>query len=86
MFIKHIPVPYPCGAAFAVQIVFPDDLSMLPITSHYCMAAWYQMSDGLRIYSKLDNLTDEANIVSRRPFGARPGKPRQFVLGAKYSF
>jgi hypothetical protein len=25
-------VPNPCGAAFAVQIVFPDDLSMLAIT------------------------------------------------------
>jgi hypothetical protein len=32
MFIRHIPVSNPCGAAFAVQIVFPDDLSMLAIT------------------------------------------------------
>jgi Fe(3+) dicitrate transport protein len=50
------------------------------------VAAWYQINADLRIYAKLDNLTDEANIVSRRPFGARPGKPRQFVLGAKYTF
>tara|TARA_R110000751_G_scaffold98096_4_gene190888 strand:+ start:45444 stop:47669 length:2226 start_codon:yes stop_codon:yes gene_type:complete len=50
------------------------------------LAAWYQINDSLRLYSKLDNLTDEANIVSRRPFGARPGKPRQFMLGAKYNF
>lgn len=50
------------------------------------LAAWYQINESLRIYSKLDNLTDAANIVSRRPFGARPGKPRQFVLGAKYAF
>jgi hypothetical protein len=32
MFIRHIPVSTPCGAAFAVQIVFPADLSMLAIT------------------------------------------------------
>jgi hypothetical protein len=32
MFISHIPVSTPCGAAFAVQIVFPVDLSMLAIT------------------------------------------------------
>jgi hypothetical protein len=38
MFIRHIPVPNPCGAAFAVQIVFPDDLSMLAITSHHPIA------------------------------------------------
>jgi Fe(3+) dicitrate transport protein len=50
------------------------------------LAAWYQVNDALRIYTKLDNLTDEADIVSRRPFGARPGKPRQFILGAKYAF
>ncbi|MEP2650513.1 MAG: TonB-dependent receptor [Paraglaciecola sp.] len=50
------------------------------------VAAWYQVTNSLRIYSKLDNLTDEVQIVSRRPFGARPNKPRQFILGAKYSF
>lgn len=50
------------------------------------ISAWYQWSQALRIYTKLDNLTDESDIVSRRPFGARPGKPRQFILGAKYAF
>ncbi|MFQ3189181.1 MAG: hypothetical protein ACI936_000305 [Paraglaciecola sp.] len=32
MFIRHIPLSNPCGAAFAVQIIYPDDLSMLAIT------------------------------------------------------
>ncbi|MFT2092022.1 TonB-dependent receptor family protein [Paraglaciecola sp. 2405UD69-4] len=50
------------------------------------VAAWYQINQSLKIYSKLDNLTDEIQIVSRRPFGARPNKPRQFIVGAKYSF
>jgi Fe(3+) dicitrate transport protein len=60
--------------------IMTSDISQIDV------AAWYQITDALRIYSKLDNLTDEANIVSRRPFGARPGKPRQLILGAKYAF
>ena len=54
--------------------------------NQFDLAAWYQVNSSLRIYSKLDNLTDQAEIVSRRPFGARPGKPRQFIIGAKYAF
>lgn len=50
------------------------------------VAAWYQVTPALRAYAKLDNATDEAEIVSRRPFGARPGKPRQLSIGAKYQF
>jgi Fe(3+) dicitrate transport protein len=55
-------------------------------SSQIDLAAWYQINAVLKIYAKLDNLTDEAKIVSRRPFGARPGKPRQFIVGAKYAF
>lgn len=39
-----------------------------------------------KVYFTIDNLLDEVSIVSRRPYGARPGKPRQFVLGYKYQF
>ncbi|WP_448554993.1 TonB-dependent receptor family protein [Thalassotalea montiporae] len=49
-------------------------------------SAWYQVTDALRTYVKVDNLTDEEVIVSRRPFGARPGKPQQASIGIKYSF
>ncbi|MFT6990416.1 MAG: Fe(3+) dicitrate transport protein [Paraglaciecola sp.] len=68
------------GTGVELEGVMTSDISQIDV------AAWYQISDALRIYGKVDNLTDEANIVSRRPFGARPGKPRQFVLGAKYAF
>ena len=68
------------GTGVELEGVMTSDISQIDV------AAWYQISDALRVYGKLDNLTDEANIVSRRPFGARPGKPRQFVLGAKYAF
>lgn len=38
------------------------------------------------VYLKVDNLADEAYLISRRPFGARPGKPRTVELGYKYRF
>ena len=68
------------GTGVELEGIMTSDISQIDV------AAWYQISDALRVYGKLDNLTDEANIVSRRPFGARPGKPRQFILGAKYAF
>ena len=49
-------------------------------------SAWYQLAPSLKTYLKVDNVTDESVIVSRRPFGARPGKPRQAMIGIKYSF
>ncbi len=54
--------------------------------SQFDLSAWYQVASNVRAYAKLDNLTDKINIVSRRPFGARPNKPRQFILGVKYTF
>jgi Fe(3+) dicitrate transport protein len=54
--------------------------------SQFDLSAWYQVANNARVYAKLDNLTDEINIVSRRPFGARPNKPRQFMIGVKYTF
>ena len=68
------------GRNVDLQGVFVESLSQLDI------AGYYQLNDALRLYAKLDNATDEAQIVSRRPFGARPGKPRQFIFGAKYQF
>jgi Fe(3+) dicitrate transport protein len=40
---------------------------------------WQEVQWSLRI----DNLLDRAYIVSRRPFGARSGKPRSVMLGIK---
>ena len=49
-------------------------------------SAWYRFSPDIKAYLKVDNLTDEEVIVSRRPFGARPGKPQQASVGIKYEF
>jgi len=50
------------------------------------ISAYKQIDDDLRVYAKIDNLTDQQKIVSRRPFGARAGKPRQLTVGIKYDF
>ncbi len=38
------------------------------------------------LYLKIDNVLDKTYLLSRRPFGARPGKPQTFGLGYKYTF
>jgi len=50
------------------------------------LSSWYQVNDQIKLYGKIDNITGEEVIVSRRPFGARPGKPTQIIAGVKYSF
>lgn len=50
------------------------------------LSASYMVSNQAKAYFKVDNLTDEQFLVSRRPFGARSGKPRQVTLGLKYQF
>ncbi len=39
-----------------------------------------------KLYATVDNVLDSSAIVSRRPFGARPGVPRLFVAGYKQTF
>ncbi len=50
------------------------------------LAASYDLGDWGELYGKIDNLLDEAEIVSRRPYGARPNKPQQFVVGYRLGF
>lgn len=41
---------------------------------------------GFALTGRVDNLADEAYVAARRPFGARPGKPRSVHLGLEYRF
>jgi len=50
------------------------------------LAANYQLSGWGKAYITVDNALDQAFIVARRPFGARPGVPRLIVLGYKGLF
>ncbi len=49
-------------------------------------AAGWEVNDALRLQLNVDNLTDRKAVVSRRPFGARPNKPRTVRLRAVYRF
>lgn len=50
------------------------------------MSASYNFNQYGLVYVKADNLFDTQEIVSRRPYGARPSKPQQFQLGYQYRF
>jgi Fe(3+) dicitrate transport protein len=39
-----------------------------------------------KAYLTVDNVLDQASIVARRPYGARPGVPRLVIVGYKKSF
>jgi Fe(3+) dicitrate transport protein len=39
-----------------------------------------------KLYFKADNILDTTEIVSRRPYGARPTKPQQMFVGYQYNF
>jgi Fe(3+) dicitrate transport protein len=48
------------------------------------IATHFDWDEAKTMYVKVDNLFDESHIASRRPYGARPGKPRQWFLGMEY--
>jgi len=50
------------------------------------LSASYELGDLGNIYLKIDNLLDEQEIISRRPYGARPGKSQMAFIGYQYSF
>ncbi|MEM7292252.1 MAG: TonB-dependent receptor [Pseudomonadota bacterium] len=50
------------------------------------VSANYQWSDTEQLFLTVDNLFDDDAIVARRPFGARPGKPRSLTVGYKIDF
>ena len=49
-------------------------------------AIGYQYSKSFNMFFRLDNVLAQEYLVSFRPWGARPGKPRSFHLGLKYVF
>lgn len=57
-----------------------DDYTVLDL------AAYYDFSPHWRMSGRIDNLLDEVYVVSRRPYGARPGKPRSFQWELAYRY
>ncbi|MDC0157142.1 TonB-dependent receptor [Verrucomicrobia bacterium] len=49
-------------------------------------SAFYDVSDGVTVFTKVTNLTDETYVHSMLPDGYRVGKPRTFSVGMSYDF
>lgn len=64
---------------------FSDVLHTDAYTTFDVSGSWQPNATWL-LQLSVDNLTDEQAIVSWRPFGARPNKPRTVRARAKYSF
>jgi len=50
------------------------------------IAAYYDLRDGVRLHLKADNVFDTVYIAGRRPYGVRPGKPREIFAGISLDF
>ena len=50
------------------------------------LSATYALTENLSLQASLLNVTDEAAVVSHRPFGARPNRPRSVVGRIRYAF
>ena len=47
------------------------------------LGASLKLTDELQLYGKIENLLNNQYLASRRPFGARPGRPRFVYAGVK---
>ena len=45
-----------------------------------------QLSEAVNVFARIENLTDEQDIVARQPYGARPNKPLTAFIGARFDF
>lgn len=64
---------------------FEDESSTEALTT-VDLSLGYDITDQLAVKFIGENLTDEQQVVSRRPFGARSNLPRLFKAGVSYSF
>jgi Fe(3+) dicitrate transport protein len=56
--------------------------------SHWVLdlAGDWALTDGLRLFARVENMLDETYVVAWRPAGARPGRPRTALVGINASF
>lgn len=68
------------GSQAIKQVEHTDAYSTVDVSG-----SWF-INNHWTLQLSVDNLLDEEAVVSLRPFGARPNKPRTLRLRAKYSF
>ncbi|MGV6801371.1 MAG: TonB-dependent receptor family protein [bacterium] len=50
------------------------------------LSAWIEVNERLKLTAKVDNVFDETYLAARRPYGLRPGKPREVFAGLTADF
>lgn len=50
------------------------------------LAGQYLFSDAVKLFARLENVTNEADILGRQPYGARPNKDRSASIGIEMVF
>jgi Fe(3+) dicitrate transport protein len=50
------------------------------------LSAALDVTDEMELFARIENLLDEDYLASRRPAGARPGRPQTALLGVRVSF
>ncbi|HEY0465690.1 MAG TPA: TonB-dependent receptor, partial [Polyangiaceae bacterium] len=65
------------GSAPLNQVLATDKQFVVDIGAKYRVLRW------LDLYGNVRNLFNELDLVSRRPFGARPNAPRMIQIGVK---
>jgi len=65
------------GSAPLNQVLATDKQFVVDLGAKYRVLRW------LEVYGNVRNLFNELDLVSRRPFGARPNAPRMFQIGLK---
>jgi len=50
------------------------------------LAAAYDLTDQVELFARIENLLDNDYLASRRPAGARPGRPQTGLLGVRVNF
>jgi Fe(3+) dicitrate transport protein len=65
------------GQGAMVDALSTDASVVLDVSGSYKLTSW------LGVYVNARNLTNQAYLVGRRPFGARPGAPRMLQAGLK---
>ena len=83
---RHVSSMLEASGEATEQIPLPLEGYETKATTIVDFSASYYLDAWGKIYLKVDNILDEQEIVSRRPYGARPGKPQQFYVGYQYSF
>ncbi|MEM1174697.1 MAG: TonB-dependent receptor [Pseudomonadota bacterium] len=50
------------------------------------LSGQYQLNESLTFTAAIENLSDEADVVGRTPYGARPNKSRTAMVGVRINF